>query len=282
MPATQTVRRRTATVRPAPEAKPPPRIYTLLEWRSLVEFGLLPLSWPWLRGTPTGDGHPVLLLPGFAAGDATLRPLAAFLKSRGYAVETWGFGRNRGFNRKFVTALEQKLRFIHHRSGRRVSIIGWSLGGVFAFDMAHRLPELVRGVYSLGSPMRLDPVRVEAPLAVKVLYRWLAHPLGPVAHMAMSRAKLLEQAPPVPSSCIYSATDGVVPAHAAMIEGSGAGRQHENLPVPGSHLGLGVNPLVMWMLADRLSQPEGSWRPFQPRGGLARVYERLLALPKPA
>ena len=280
MTAAQTVPRQPGDLPQAAKAKPPPRLYTLLEWRSLVEFGLLPVSWPWLRSTPKGDGHAVLLLPGFAAGDATLKPLAAFLASRGYAVETWGFGRNRGFNRKFVTALEQKLRFMHHRSGRPVSVIGWSLGGVFAFDLAHRMPDLVRGVYSLGSPMRLDPVRVEAPLAVKVLYRWLAHPLGPVAHMAMARAKLLEQAPPVPSTCIYSATDGVVPAHAAMIDGRGA--QHENLPVPGSHLGLGVNPLVMWILAERLSQPEGAWQPFKPRGGFARVYQRLLALPKPA
>ena len=261
-------------------AKPPARLYTLLEWRSLIELGLLPVSWPWLRGTPKGDGHPVLLLPGFAAGDATLLPLAAFLRSRGYAVETWGFGRNRGFNRKFAAALEQKVRYMHHRAGRKVSLIGWSLGGVFAFDMAHRLPECVRGVYSLGSPMRLSPAHIEAPLAVKVLYRWLAHPLGPVAHMAMSRAKLLETPPPVPSACIYSATDGVVPQHAAVIE---AGRkQHENLPVPGSHLGLGVNPLVMWMLANRLAQDEGRWSPFAPRGAIARIYRRLLALPKPA
>ena len=280
MTASQTVQRSAAHIGQKAPAKPPPRLYTLLEWRSLLEFGLLPASWPWLRSTPMGDGHPVLLLPGFAAGDATLKPLAAFLATRGYAVETWGFGRNRGFARKFVSALEQKLRYMHHRAGRRVTVIGWSLGGVFAFDLAHRLPELVRGVYSLGSPMRLDPARVEAPLAVKVLYRWLAHPLGPVAHMAMARAKLLEQAPPVPSTCIYSATDGVVPAHAAMIDCEG--EQHENVPVPGSHLGLGFNPLVMWILAERLAQPEGAWQPFAPAGSMARVYRRLLALPKPA
>jgi len=261
-------------------ARPPRRLYTLLEWRALIEFGTLPFSWPWLQTTPAGDGHPVLLLPGFAAGDATLKPLAAFLRSRGYAVETWGFGRNRGFNRKFVLALEQKLRFMHHRAGRKVSIVGWSLGGVFAFDLAHRLPECVRSVHSLGSPMHLDRERVEAPLAVKVLYRWLAHPLGPVAHMAMARARLLGVAPPVPSTCIYSATDGVVPPHAAVIEGNA--RQHENLPVPGSHLGLGFNPLVLWMLADRLALAEGAWRPFRPRGAFARIYGRLLALPKPA
>jgi pimeloyl-ACP methyl ester carboxylesterase len=260
-----------------PGAKPPSRLHTLLEWRVLLELGTLPISWPWLQNTPRGDGHPVLLLPGFAAGDGTLRPLAAFLRSRGYAVETWGFGQNRGFNRKFVVALEQKLRYIHHRAGRKVSVIGHSLGGVFAYDLAHRAPECVRGVFSLGSPMRLSPVHVEAPLTVKVLYRLLAHPMGPVAHMAMSRARLLETPPEVPSACIFSATDGVVPAHAAVIDAGSA--QHENVPVPGSHLGLGINPLVLWILADRLSQAEGRWKPFRPKGSFARLYKSLLPRP---
>ena len=260
--------------------RPPNRLYTLLEWRALIELGSLPLAWPLLQTTPRGDGHPVLLLPGFAAGDATLGPLALFLRSRGYAVETWGFGQNKGFHRKFIVALEQKIRYMHHRAGRKVSVIGWSLGGVFAFDMAHRMPECVRSVYALGSPMGLSPVRVEAPLAVKVLYRWLAHPLGPIAHLALSRAKLLQSPPQMPSACIYSATDGVVPAHAAVLDSPS--RRHENLPVPGSHLGLGVNPLVLWILADRLGQAEGRWRPFDPQGPLSRIYQRLLALPKPA
>lgn len=262
------------------DSRPPRRLYTLLEWRALVELGVLPLAWPALQATPRGDGHAVLLVPGFAAGDATLRPLAFFLRSRGYAVETWGFGRNKGFHRKFVVALEQKLRYMHHRSGRKVSLIGWSLGGVFAYDLAHRFPQQVRCVYSLGSPMRLSPGRVEAPLAVKALYRWLAHPMGPIAHLALARAKYLKMAPPVPSGCIYSATDGVVPAHAAVLDT--ASRRHENLPVPGSHLGLGVNPVVMWILADRLAQPERRWRPFDPAGPMSRVYRRLLDLPRPA
>jgi hypothetical protein len=128
--------------------------------------------------------------------------------------------------------------------------------------------------------MRLSRGRVEAPLSVKVLYRLLAHPMGPVAHMAMSRARNLEIPPSMPSVCIYSATDGVVPAHAAVIETTS--KQHENLAVPGSHIGLGINPLVLWILADRLSQREDRWKPFKPKGAVARLYKGLLALPKPS
>lgn len=259
-------------------ARPPHRLYTLLEWRALLEFGSLPLSWPALQTSPAGDGHPVLLLPGFAVGDSTLGPLALFLRSRGYAVETWGLGRNRGFQRKFTVALEQKLRHIHHRTGRKVSLVGWSLGGVFAYDLAHRAPECVRTVISLGSPMQLSPLNVEAPLSVKVLYRWLAHPLGPIAHLALARAKMLKVPPPVPSTCIYSDTDGVVPPHAAILPGDFP--THENLRVPGSHIGLGVNPMVLWLLADRLAQAEGSWTRFVASGTFGKLYRRLLALPK--
>lgn len=252
-------------------------LHTLLEWRALLELGALPLCWPMLRSAPSGDGHPVLLIPGFVAGEATLVPLAVFLKSRGYAVETWGLGRNLGYHKKFSRALEQKIRFTSHKQNRRVSIIGWSLGGVFAFDAAHAAPECVRTVVSLGSPMKMSPRGNEAPLAVRAMYRYLGHPMGPVAHLAHARAKLLRSPPPVPSTCIYSTADGVVPGAAAIIEGDWP--HHENIRVPGSHLGLGINALVLWILAERLAQPEGDWHPFRPEGRVGSIYARLAALP---
>ncbi len=112
----------------------------MIEGRALFEAALLPALYPILRNTPQGDGHPVLLVPGFTAGDATLVGLSAFLRSRGYHVETWGLGQNTGFKLKFSHALEQKLRFMHHRHQRKVSLVGWSLGGVYAFYTAHAAP----------------------------------------------------------------------------------------------------------------------------------------------
>ena len=240
----------------------------------------LPLFLPALQTTPRGDGHPVLLVPGFSASDATLVGLRIFLRSRGYHVVTWGFGRNTGFKLKFSQALEQKVRHLHHRHGKKVSLVGWSLGGVYAFYTAHIAPECVRTVISLGSPMRFSVDSFKVPLIVQALYRYLAHPMGPVAHLANVRAKILKSPPPVPSSCVYSRTDGIVPFEAAQLDATNG--HHENIWVPGSHTGLGFNAAVMWILADRLSQPEGHWRPFQPHGIVGSLYEHAAALMQPA
>lgn len=258
------------------QARPPRLIYSLLEGRALLEMALLPALLPILGSAPRGDGHPVLLCPGFTAGDATMVALRLFLKSRGYHVETWGLGQNTGFKLKFSHALEQKVRFMHHRHRRKVSVVGWSLGGVYGFYAAHCAPECVRSVVSLGSPMRFSAENFKTPLMVRAVYRYFAHPMGPVAHLAHVRAKVLRSPPPVPSTCVYSMTDGVVPPEAARIET--ADGEHENIWVPGSHLGLGFNAAVMWILADRLAQAEGGWTPFRLEGRVGSVYDRVASL----
>ena len=257
-------------------ARPPRLIYSLLEGRAFLEMALLGPLAPLLASAPRGDGHPVLLVPGFTAGDATMVGLKVFLKSRGYQVETWGFGQNTGFKLKFSHALEQKVRYLHHKYRSKVSIVGWSLGGVYAYYAAHSAPECVRSVISLGSPMRFAPENFNTRLLVRAVYRYFAHPMGPVAHLAHVRAKVLKSPPPMPSTCVYSMTDGVVPPQSAYLDATEG--EHENIWVPGSHLGLGFNAAVMWIVADRLAQPEGDWRPFRIDGRLGALYERCATL----
>ena len=248
-----------ANVNSAKTARPPRLIYSLLEGRALLEAAMLPMLLPVLNGTPRGDGHPVMLVPGFTAGDATMIGLKTFLRSRGYHVETWGLGRNVGFNRKFAQVIEQKVRHLHHRHRRKVSLVGWSLGGVFAFYIAHVAPECVRTAISLGSPLRLDP-DIQPPPGVKAMYRAVAHPMGPVSHQARSRSRSMRAPPPVPSTCIYSESDGFVPPSQATLEGDPS--NHENIRVASSHMGLGFNRRVLWIVADRLAQPEDGWQPY--------------------
>ena len=245
----------------------------MLELRALAEVLLLPLAWPLLKLAPKGDGHPVLLLPGFMADDATLVALKWFLAGRGYNVQTWGLGRNIGFQRRHAQALEQKIRHLHHSTGRKVSLVGWSLGGVFALYGAHQAGECVRQVITLGSPVNVDAAGSQSPPLVKALYRLIAHPMGPAAHVMQPRAKKLREhhLPDMPMSCLYSISDGVVPPQEATIDAA-LGSPCENIRVSGSHTGLGFNPMVMCILADRLAQAEGDWHPFQPSGLPGRLY----------
>ncbi len=253
----------------------PHLLHQLIEPRVFFEMAALPCLLPLVALAPRGDGHPVLLLPGFMADDGTLVVLKLFLENRGYEVHTWGFGRNVGFNSRHAKALEQKIRYMHHKSGRKVSLVGWSLGGMFAMYGAHEAPECIRSVITLGSPVTFDPTGSQSPPLVKALYRLIAHPMGTAAHVTHLRAKSLRgpKALPVPISCIYSLTDGVVPPQEATIDGNPA--LHENVRVAGSHLGLGFNPLVLWIVADRLVQPEGRWQPFVPSGVSGQLYRLL-------
>jgi pimeloyl-ACP methyl ester carboxylesterase len=240
---------------------PPPLLHTALELRAPFELALLGPALPMLLMAPRGDGHPVLLVPGFMSTELPLLAMQAYLRNRGYTVDMWGFGRNVGLQRKHVAALEQKVRFLHHKHRRKVSIVGWSLGGAFALYVAHHAPECVRSIITLGSPVTVGAEGSQSPPAVHLLYRLVAHPLGSAAHAMQPRVRQLRARPPVPMSCLYSATDGVVPSHQAQFAGDP--EMHENIRVPGSHCGLGFNPWVMKIVADRLAQPEGHWRPFK-------------------
>ena len=161
-----------------PHQGSPARLHSLLEWRALVEIAMLPFTWPLLGTAPQGDGHPVLLLPGFMADEITLVALKTFLRGRGYKVQTWGLGRNIGFQRRHAEALEQKIRHLHHQTGRKVSLVGWSLGGMFALYRAHQASECVRQIITLGSPVSVDAECSQSPALVNAFCRMIAHTIG--------------------------------------------------------------------------------------------------------
>jgi pimeloyl-ACP methyl ester carboxylesterase len=247
----------------------------MLEVRALFEMATLPYALPMLMHAPQGDGHPVLLLPGFMGSESSLIALELFLRNRGYNVQTWGLGRNVGFRPGHASAIEQKIRYLHHETGRKVSLVGWSLGGVFALYGAHQAPEGVRNVITLGSPVSVDATGTAVPPLLKALYRLIAHPMGSAAHSMQPRAKTLREGKrlAVPVSCLYSLSDGVVPPQEATLEGDPS--LHENIRVWGSHVGLGFNPLVLQIVADRLAQPEGQWKPYEASGVLGMVHQAL-------
>ena len=195
-----------------------------------------------------------------------------FLRGRGYDVQGWKQGLNLGPRDGVLDAAKQQLADAFAATGRKVSLVGWSLGGVFALYGAHQAPECVRNVITLGSPVSIGPEGSHSPAIVKALYRLVAHPQGPGAHVMQPRVKKLRErlVPPVPMSCLYSLTDGVVPPQEATLDGDPT--RHENIRVLGSHTGLGFNPMVLAIVAERLAQPEGQWKPFEAPAALRWLY----------
>ena len=234
------------------EPRPPSWLWTLLEGRAIFELGSFVQLRLFMRYLPTGDGHPVIVLPGFLASDASTRPLRGVLKDLKYPAYGWGLGRNLRFNDEREAAMIGLLDSIYNEHKRPVSIVGWSLGGVFAREIAKMRPDRVRSVISLGSPIASNRNFSNARTLFDAIN-------GPPEKKRARQFSRLEEAPPVPTTSIYSKTDGIVAwrgSHQA------PGAQTENIIVPASHFGLGVNPLVIYAIADRLAQREGRWRPF--------------------
>lgn len=208
---------------------------------------------PLLRRLERGDGHPVLLLPGFMASDFSTRPLRRFLRDLGYSAHRWTLGRNLGPRGDLEQRMGDRLDELFARHGRRVSLVGWSLGGVYARVLANRFPERVRCVVSLGSPINGDAESTNSARLFEFMTGQRIEDIDP------ARIAEVRRTPPVPTTSVFSRTDGITAWQAAIeIEGP----QAESVEVPGSHLGLGFNPLVLCVIADRLAQPESAWRPF--------------------
>lgn len=231
-----------------------------LEWpRAFAEAGALPASWPVLWGAPRGDGHPVLVLPGYWAGDGSTAVLRRYLRALGYRTHSWGLGQNLGLEDGVGGRLLDRLEALHARYGRALSLVGWSLGGVYARELAKLAPARVRQVVTLGSPFGMER-RGEADWLQSMVFG---------ADRAPGRTGRIADPPPVPSTAIVSRSDGIA-GHRACREAPAA--QAENIEVMGSHIGLGMNPLVLFAIADRLAQREGAWRYFDRRGLRGVLY----------
>lgn len=247
----------------ATAAKPPSWLRLLGESRSILEFGSFNLLRMPLTRLPKGDGHPVLVMPGFLASDMSTRPMRSLLKDLDYKAYGWGLGRNLRFNKKRDEQLSTLLKRVNDETGEKVSIVGWSLGGVFAREMAKKHPERVRSVISLGSPITSNRNYSNAKRMFETINgtEFETH--------FKERIAALAEAPPVPTTSIYTKSDGVVSWRGSIQK---PGYQAENIRVPASHIGLGVNPVVMVAIADRLAQEEGAWRPFSRSGWRKAVF----------
>jgi pimeloyl-ACP methyl ester carboxylesterase len=235
--------------------EPPSAMLIALEGRAWFEFAALVPALPALAGAPRGDGHPVLVLPGFLADDRSTRALRWFLRDRGYHAHAARLGRNLGPSPETVAGLVERLASLHARHGRKVSLVGWSLGGIYARELARAFPDRVRLVITLASPFR-DPTAS----TVARLSRLGIGP-RPVGDGTIPRERLCAPLP-VPTTSFYSETDGIVAWRSCLADD---GPLAENLGVRSSHCGMGHHPTVLLAIADRLAQREDTWRPYVPQ-----------------
>lgn len=251
---------------PGPKLNPPSVALMFAEARSLFELNASLMLSPVLMAAPRGDGHPVLALPGFLASDASTALLRRYVGFLGYEPHAWDLGRNFGGVYRMRQLVRDRLAFIADASGQKVSLIGWSLGGVYARDLALSMPSVVRSVITLGSPFASD---VSAS-SVRKLYETLS---GERIHDAKpDDIRALAGDLGLPATSIYTKTDGVVHWRTCLLQEND---HAENIEIVlASHTGLGVNAAALWAIADRLAQPEGTFRPFNRMGPFMLAYGR--------
>lgn len=246
------------------DARPPNRLLMLAEpGRAMGELASFYALRPLLSMLPRGDGHGVLVLPGFMASDYSTGPLRSLLADLGYDAVGWNLGRNVRVDNARIEAMMGCVEELHERTGGKISIVGWSLGGVFARELAKMAPEKVRGVITLGSPISDDRNHTNATRLFEYLNGKEPEP------MQGGNFRALAEAPPVPTTSILTRTDGVVHWRGSIqcVDHE----QCENIEVHASHCGLGVNPAAVYAIADRLAQAEGTWKPFR-ASGLAGLF----------
>jgi alpha/beta hydrolase fold len=240
---------------------PPSTALWLLEARVLPEFGAFWLVRPWLSYvTSRGDGHPVLVLPGLLADDRSTDALRSFLNSRGHRAHGWKLGRNFGLRANLEHDMLARIEELFERYGqRRISLVGWSLGGLYARWIAKTVPDKVRCVISLGSPFAGSPKSTNA---------WRRYEIASGSRVEdQDLLEMLVEPPPVPTTSIFSRSDGICAWRVCLNK---HGPQVENIEVYSSHCGLAHHPAVVYAIADRLAQPEGAWKKFD-RGGWRHV-----------
>ncbi|HET7017039.1 MAG TPA: alpha/beta fold hydrolase [Streptosporangiaceae bacterium] len=245
----------------------PAAVYWMTEpARGLVDLASLPVAARWLATAPRGDGHGVLVFPGFLSSDVSTRTLRRFLSRLGYQVRGWNLGRNLGPTDRVVDELPRAISALAEVTGKPVSLVGWSLGGIYARELARRNPAPIRQVITLGSPFAIINPKQSR---VDSFYRRRAHLHADAVRLPSPEeiARPIE----VPSTAVYSRRDGIVAWQTCT---EPASELHDNVEVRCSHLGFGVDPATLWIVADRLALPPGPQPRFEVPARQRFLYPR--------
>lgn len=241
-----------------------PSLFKLLSepGMAILEKGIsIPYKKIFTKST-TGDGHPVMVMPGFMGSETSTKALRVYLQKLGYDVYDWGMGRNFG-KIEYLDLLLARLDEIYFQTGREVSLIGWSLGGVYARQVAKERPDKIRQLITMGSPFSglTEPNNIS----------WLYSVISGGRKVKNINQAFLDSLPApaaVPTTAIYSKSDGIV--NWKMCMEAEETDIHQNIEVRGSHIGMGSNFSILRILDDRLQLEKYNWEPFQPKGIINR------------
>lgn len=215
-----------------------------------TSYGLLAIR----SQLPKGTGLPVIVLPGMLIGDGFTANLRRLLRGIGHEAHGWELGRNLGPTEQIVDGLPRRLKEVADASGAPVALVGHSLGGVFARGLTAAHPGLVRMVITLGSPVHHEPLEGSD---IRRIFDFFTH-----RHLDIPP---FDEGVPLakPASALHTRSDAVVPWESCLIQPSPTS---ENIRIAGSHTGMPFNPAAVWVIADRLAQPEGHWQPLREPG----------------
>ena len=228
----------------APQPVAPTNAQRMLraEWQTLIMLPLLVVRAPDLRRIPRGDGSPVIDIPGWKAPEASMAPLRTFLRRKGHDAQGWGMGTNQGQPESDTLLLAEKVEATAARTGRSVALVGWSLGSVIAREVARAIPHAVRKVITFGTPVIGGPT-----------YTLGARSFGAKECQRISAlTDELERTRPIttPITAIFTRADRVVSWPACIDRRSPT---VEHVEVGSTHLGMGLDPDVWAVIAERLA-----------------------------
>jgi pimeloyl-ACP methyl ester carboxylesterase len=218
------------------------------------------------RNLPNREGHGVLVLPGFLSRDRFNQPLIKFLNSLGYVASGWKNGRNVGPRSDVLVRLTREIEFKFQLTQQKISLVGHSLGGVYARELARAMPDKVEQVITLASPFSRSQSNDSV---TSKLYQTLN-----ANQPAATGGNYLEKELPVPSTCVYTRSDSVIDWRSARQDAANDSKT-QNIEVYGSHCGLTVNPAVWFLLTDRLAQSADQWAPFNNDSWRRALYPQV-------
>jgi hypothetical protein len=229
------------------------------------------MYWPLSTKKPKGDGQPVMVFPGFMTSDSATYFLRRFLISHGFEAHPWEQGRNPGLRDEIFQSLLSNIDKHHERYGQKITLIGWSLGGLYARAVAHKRADKVQQVITLGSPFtvetNLSSDEINVSENVIKLYEWLNPDADNDAFL--NGEPYWQMPPPVPSTSIYSKSDGVTSWKYCIDDSTG--HHTENISIPSSHLGFTHNPMAYHLILDRILTGQKQFKRYKPS-----IVKRLL------